>query len=110
MKLITIKELSTFLQVKVNTLYSWVNTGTIPFYKLNGLLRFDMREIEDWVGKSRQSDLRGTMAQIKPKRIDINSIVKNAVEGVTGKGYNPLKRETRPKSRSHKEGGCDGTF
>ena len=26
------------------------------------------------------------------------------------KGYNPLKRETRPESRSHKEGGFDGTF
>ena len=110
MKLATIKELSAFLKVKVNTLYSWVHTGTIPFYKLNGLLRFDMAEIEEWVGKSRQNDLRGSMAQIRPKNVDINSIVKNAVESVTGKGNNPLKRETRPKSRSQKEGGFDETF
>ena len=102
--------MSEHLKVTVNTLYSWVHNGTIPFYKLNGLIRFDMAEIEGWVGKSRQNDLRGNMAQIRPKNIDINSIVKNAVEGVTGKGYNPLKRETRPKSRSHKEGGFDGTF
>ena len=110
MKLATIKELSAFLQVKVNTLYSWVHSETIPYYKLNGLLRFDMAEIEEWVGKSRQSDLRGNVAQIRPKNVDINSIVKNAVEGVTGKGYNPLKRETRPASRSQKEGGFDETF
>ncbi len=110
MKLITIKELSVFLKVKVNTLYSWVHSGTVPYYKLNGLLRFDMAEIEEWVGKSRQSGLRGNMAQIRPKDIDVNSIVKNAVESVTGKEYNPTKRETRPASRSHKEGGCDGTF
>src|SRR4030066_1612694 len=110
MKLITIKEMSAFLKVKESSLYSWVHNGTIPFYKLNGLIRFDMAEIEGWVGKSRQSDLRGNMARIKPKNIDIDSIVKNAVEGVTGKGYNPLKRETRPKSRSPKEGGFDWTF
>ena len=110
MKLVTIKEISAFLKVKESTLYSWVHTDAIPFYKLNGLLRFDMAEIEEWVGKSRQSDLRGNVAQIRPKNVDINSIVKNAVESVTGKGYNPLKRETRPASRSHKEGGCDGTF
>ena len=110
MQLVTIKELSAFLKVKVNTLYSWVHNGTIPYYKLNGLIRFDMAEIEGCVGKSRQSDLRGNMARIRPKNIDIDSIVKNAVEGVTGKGYNPLKRETRPKSRSQKGGGFDGTF
>ena len=110
MQLITVRELSEFLKVKKSTLYSWVHSRAIPFYKLNGLLRFDMAEIEEWVGKSRQSDLNGDMAQIKPKNLDINFIVKNAVESVTGKGYNPIKRETRPESMSHKEGGFDGTF
>ncbi|MDP2735778.1 MAG: helix-turn-helix domain-containing protein, partial [bacterium] len=44
MNLVTIKELSDFLKVKPSTLYSWVHGGTIPFVKLNGLLRFDMDE------------------------------------------------------------------
>jgi len=103
MKLITIKELSRFLNVKESTLYAWVHKGTIPFYKLNGLLRFDIAEIEEWVGKSKQSGLNGNMPQIKTKNIDINAIVKNAVEGVTGKGYNPSKRETSLNQGLRKE-------
>ncbi len=109
MKLITIKELSEFLKVKVNTLYSWVHTGTIPFYKLNGLLRFDIREIEEWVKNSKPVPCSPNIKLKRTTPLDIDIIVKNAVEGVTGKGYNLLKRETRPKSRSQ-EGGLDGTL
>jgi len=110
MKLISIKELSHFLSVKGSTLYAWVHNGTVPFYKLNGLIRFDLEEIKEWVRNSKPSSHNITFFPGKSKRLDIDNIVKKAVEDVTNKRYNHLKRETRPKSRSQKKGGFDGTI
>ena len=42
-KYITAKELAVYLSVKVKTVYSWVESGKIPAYKLNGALRFNLR-------------------------------------------------------------------
>lgn len=53
MNLVTIKEISNLLKIKESTLYSWVQQQTIPFYKLNGLLRFDLDEIKKWIQKSK---------------------------------------------------------
>ena len=50
----TVGEVAEFLKVKQATLYSWVNNGTIPAYKLSGLIRFDMDEVEEWIKLSRK--------------------------------------------------------
>ena len=87
--LVTIKGLSEFLNIKTSTLYSWVNKGSMPVYKLNGLLRFDMEEIEEWIKESRflpnvpqKAIKRGTKNQ------GIDRIVKKAIDEVKGRGYN----------------------
>jgi len=48
MKIVTVKELSELLKVKVKTLYQWAELGQIPCIKLNGCLRFDLEDIEQW--------------------------------------------------------------
>lgn len=103
MKLVTIKYLSSFLQVKESTLYSWVHVGTIPFYKLNGLLRFDMDEIIEWVNSSKVIQSKESLSIKRPENQDINSLIKKAIEGVKGKGYNPSKRETSLNQGLRKE-------
>lgn len=45
----TVKELSSFLNVKPKTLYSWVSKRVIPFYRLQGVLRFKKEEIDQWL-------------------------------------------------------------
>lgn len=50
MHILTVKELSGFLKVKEKTLYQWAEMGQIPSLKMNGVLRFDGNEIEQWVG------------------------------------------------------------
>ena len=49
MKLVSVKEVSEILNVKPSTLYQWVELGQIPCFKLNGCLRFDIDEIENWI-------------------------------------------------------------
>lgn len=103
MKLISIKELSRFLSVKQSTLYAWVHNGTIPFYKLNGLIRFDLDEIHEWVRNSKPDSRNVTISPRKSGALDIDNIVKKAVEDVTGKRYNPSKRETSLNQGLRKE-------
>ena len=48
-RLIGINELSEYLQVSKNTIYSWVWQKRIPYTKIGHLLRFDLSVIEKWV-------------------------------------------------------------
>lgn len=89
LRLVSIKIVATFLMIKQSTVYSWVHTGSIPFHKLNGLLRFDMDEIENWVRKSSQvSQSSPSMSFKKTTNQDIDKIIKKAIDDVKGKGYN----------------------
>ena len=86
MKIVTIKEVSEFLKVKQSTLYSWVNQKSIPSFKLNGLWRFDMDKIEEWVKASNR--VRFVPQRITKKKSgnkDIDRIIKHAIGEVYGK-------------------------
>ena len=95
MKLITVKDLANLLAVKQSTLYSWVHNDSIPFCKLNGVLRFDLDEIETWVKSSKRTP--GNSPTFKPassKHINVDSIVKTAIASVKSPAYNGIERET----------------
>ena len=53
-KLIGVKELAEYLDVKENTIYGWVYTKQIPYYKLGRLVKFDVEEIDRWLEKKKQ--------------------------------------------------------
>ncbi len=89
MNLVTVKELSAFLKVKPSTLYSWVHNGTIPFIKLNGLLRFDMDEVQEWVKGSKAVSPNIPKSLKKSANPDIDAIVKRAVASVRKGRYDP---------------------
>lgn len=85
MRIVTIKEVSEFLKIKQSTLYSWVNRKLIPSFKLNGLWRFDMEKIEDWVKASTQTKVSSQRITKKTmKNQDIDRIIKHAIEEAHG--------------------------
>ena len=49
MTLLTVKDMATRLQVKEKTIYAWASQGKIPCVKVNGVIRFDERAIEQWL-------------------------------------------------------------
>jgi excisionase family DNA binding protein len=89
MRLATIKDVSLFLCVKESTLYSWVHNGSIPFHKLNGLVRFDMDEIEAWIKSSRSVSFSLDIGPKKTAGPGIDRIIRQAIDGSKGKAYNP---------------------
>jgi excisionase family DNA binding protein len=49
MTLLTVKDMATRLQVKEKTIYVWASQGKMPCVKVNGVIRFDERAIEQWL-------------------------------------------------------------
>jgi excisionase family DNA binding protein len=47
----TIQEVSEYLGIEVSTLYAWVHTRQIPYYKIGRLVKFKVEEIEQWVNQ-----------------------------------------------------------
>jgi len=56
-RFIGIKDLATYMDVSVNTIYSWVWQKRIPYCKIGRLVKFDLREIETWIEKHKPKEL-----------------------------------------------------
>ena len=48
-----INDIAALLGVKVATIYAWVHTKQIPYYKIGRLVKFDLEQIEKWVQEKR---------------------------------------------------------
>lgn len=57
-KLIDVTQLSETLSIRPKTIYDWVHKKKIPYYKLEGSLRFNFDEIQKWI-KSKKHKARG---------------------------------------------------
>ena len=54
--LITIEKLSTYLNIKVKTIYARVEAGEIPHYRIGRLIRFRLDEIDAWLEGCRKKN------------------------------------------------------
>jgi len=52
--LIDIDELASYLKLRKQTLYNWLNKGKITGIKVGGVWRFDRREIENWLNSRKR--------------------------------------------------------
>lgn len=52
---LTLNEVAELLNIKVETLRKWVEGGDLPSYQIGGDVRFNRREVEDWM-MQRQSE------------------------------------------------------
>jgi excisionase family DNA binding protein len=59
MKIVTVKELSEIINVKVKTLYQWAEMGQIPSIKMQGALRFDLDDIQEWLKTCKRDTCSG---------------------------------------------------
>lgn len=49
--LLTIKEVSAWLNIKPSTLYLWASQGKIPCRRIHGLIRFERETIQAWLNE-----------------------------------------------------------
>ena len=53
-RLLTVQDAARYLTVSVSTLYGWVWQRRIPFVKVGRALRFDPRDLEDFIKTNKQ--------------------------------------------------------
>lgn len=59
MKLLSVNDIASMLNVKPSTLYQWAELGQIPCIKLNGCLRFDLDDIMKWIKSCKKESESG---------------------------------------------------
>jgi excisionase family DNA binding protein len=89
-----IKEVSTYLGIKVSTIYAMVAGKKIPHYRVGRLIRFKRSDVNQWMEGQKEQVVD---AKAEAKRIvravqkraarDVDGIVKKAIDEVNGKGY-----------------------
>ena len=93
--LLTVKDLSAWLNMKPSTLYLWAAQGKIPCRKIHGLIRFDQEEIHNWLASFTPPHGTSFSLSLPPKtQTDVESLVAAAKRDV----YTP-SRETRPREK-----------
>ncbi len=101
MKLLVAKEVAKILQCSVSTVYEWANHGKIPVYRVNGLLRFEEREVFEWIKTSRLESKREALRSSKRpymRNEEIEGIISRAIDSVKKGGYNSPKEGNQTES------------
>jgi len=96
--MLTIKELSAWLNIKPSTLYLWVSQNKIPCCRIHGLIRFDHKAIQDWLKTF--SATEGTPPRVtRADERDVDQLIAAAKLAV----YTPRHGETITPSPRKKE-------
>jgi len=99
--LLTIQQLSDYLNIKKATLYSWVERQKIPHLKIHGLIRFRPAEIDAWAESFRKAPAALSLPRLKGRgdTIPVDLLIARAKRDV----YNSGHGETRPITSLGKE-------
>ncbi len=103
--LLTIKDLAEQLNIKPATLYAWAAQGKIPCRKIHGLVRFDQRDIDQWLANFSLTNISPTRHTTRPPYdLTLDRLIARAKREV----YTSRHGETRPKSSLIGKEECDG--
>ena len=97
--LLTIKDVSGWLNIKPSTLYLWVAQGKIPCQKIHGLIRFDREAVTVWLRSFNSLQVTARSPLIRQQDRDLNRII----EAAKRQGYTPGHGETKTPSPTGKE-------
>jgi excisionase family DNA binding protein len=69
---LTPEQICRLLSIKKSTLYSWTSNGLIPYFKVNGLVRFKEDKIRAWLKMKERgiimSRVEGILADIEGRK------------------------------------------
>ena len=90
-----IQEISSYLGIKVSTIYTLVERRGIPHYRVGRLVRFKKSEVDEWMEGQRKPAVDAKVEAQKVGRslqkksdLDVDRIIKKVVEQSKKKGYN----------------------
>jgi excisionase family DNA binding protein len=102
--MLTVKELSAWLNIKPSTLYLWASQNKIPCRRIHGLLRFESEDIRKWLNAFESATASRSPALKHHDTRDLDQLIEAAKSEV----YTPRHGETRPKSGLIQKEDADG--
>lgn len=85
--LLTVKDLSAWLNMKPSTLYLWAAQGKIPCQKIHGLIRFDPDAITAWLCSFEPSQAPAIPPLGKHPHLDVDQVIEAAKRAVYTSGH-----------------------
>jgi len=88
-----IKVVSQYLGIQPSTLYCLAEEQKIPHYRIGRLIRFKRSEIDAWMDGNKRACIdpeqaaRKALGTVQKPKIDIDRIVRKAIDGTRGQGY-----------------------
>ena len=76
--LLTVKEVSAWLNIKPSTLYHWAAQGKIPSRKNHGLIRFEPEVITGWLGSLEVKQVNPAPSRARSPRSDLDQVIEAA--------------------------------
>jgi excisionase family DNA binding protein len=90
--LLTIKELSAWLNIKPSTLYVWASQGKIPCRRIHGLIRFEREAIQEWLEMFEITPPKKLRLPLRHASHEVDELIAAAKRDV----YTARHGETRP--------------
>ena len=94
LQMLTVKELSAWLNIKESTLYLWVSKNKIPCRRIHGLVRFEPEAIQAWLKSFEARPVKPFPLPTHGDTRDLDLLI----EATKSELYTPCHGETRPKS------------
>ena len=87
-----IAELSKYLSIKPSTLYSYVEAGLLPSYRIGKLVRFRQSDIDRWIETRKREVVQVNRISRPLRRIglpngDIGAVAKNTIDKIRRQVY-----------------------
>jgi len=99
--MLTVKELSAWLNIKPSTLYLWVSENKIPCRRIHGLVRFDPEAIQTWLNSfSSTSNMRPHRLP-RYKEGDVDHLIEAAKSEVYTRHGETITPSPRTKEEQH---------
>jgi excisionase family DNA binding protein len=76
--LLTIKDVSAWLNIKPSTLYLWAAQGKIPCQKIHGLVRFEREKVMEWLESFERKSPATVPSESRMSHSDLDQLIEAA--------------------------------
>jgi excisionase family DNA binding protein len=100
--MLTVKELSAWLNIKQSTLYLWVSKNKIPCRRIHGLVRFEPEAIQEWLNGFTPASSAKPPALPRPNAEDVDHLIAAAKHAAyTSRHGETITPSPRTKEEQH---------
>ncbi|MCS6319770.1 MAG: helix-turn-helix domain-containing protein [Nitrospira sp.] len=99
--MLTVKELSAWLNIKPSTLYLWVSQNKIPCRRIHGLVRFEPEVIEAWLKSFEISPSKPFRLPTHDESRDLDLLIEAAKSEVYTRHGETITPSPRTKEEQH---------